>query len=584
MIKQSIGMALLLLLALGCGQSDSPSSDGSASGGNSTQANNNTTSGLKPPPSTGATGPQGDNQRFFEVQKKLDEGGDFYLYWSVKDALRNTVGEIQDLFAGGQGMPPEAQMASAAVDMALGTLGLYDIEDIGISVLRDEGMAISKTFIRTAGDKKGVFKLLGGEAHPFDSLKYAPQDAVLFTSVDLDAAQGLALVREFIGKVGGIPQLAEFNQQLAMAGDQAGLDIEGFIQSLGGEFLFVSSFHPTQRIAPPDPELGGLSFPSPQVALGIRVKNSLLYDQLTSLLVAQGAPLQDVSVGDLKKMTLAMPPNNIYPVDPVLAFDGEFVFLTTHSGYLDKMMAAKAGGANLSGHADFKKMMETIPASGNGISYFSPQAAEELKKLLGQLVAIPEIQQGSEGMAELLIGNAVSVASASVTVRVNDTAGLYIVGKSGANSPTAAAAVIAAPVVAVLAAIAIPNFLEFQTRAKVSRTMSDMRSMATGLEAYMVDWGQYPPAPECITTPIAYLTSLYPDPFSQTQANFNYTRKQYGWITWSMGPDRQFNMTPQMADSLYNPALPNPYAQLIPYMYDPTNGTTSMGDIMRIRN
>ncbi len=41
-------------------------------------------------------------------------------------------------------------------------------------------------------------------------------------------------------------------------------------------------------------------------------------------------------------------------------------------------------------------------------------------------------------------------------------------------------------IIAILAAIAVPNFLEFQTRSKVSRAVSDMRSIATAVEAYMV--------------------------------------------------------------------------------------------------
>jgi len=42
---------------------------------------------------------------------------------------------------------------------------------------------------------------------------------------------------------------------------------------------------------------------------------------------------------------------------------------------------------------------------------------------------------------------------------------------------------IVVAIIAVLAAIAVPNFLESQTRAKVSRAKSDMRAVATALLA-----------------------------------------------------------------------------------------------------
>ena len=103
---------------------------------------------------------------------------------------------------------------------------------------------------------------------------------------------------------------------------------------------------------------------------------------------------------------------------------------------------------------------------------------------------------------------------------------------------------IVVAIIAILAAIAVPNFLEAQVRAKVSRAKADMRTIATGLESYVVDNNHYPPAygdttptpPEVLesnldpilmtrnprirrvahlTTPVSYLTSVPSDPFSR---------------------------------------------------------------------
>ena len=48
-------------------------------------------------------------------------------------------------------------------------------------------------------------------------------------------------------------------------------------------------------------------------------------------------------------------------------------------------------------------------------------------------------------------------------------------------------------VIAILAAIAVPTFLQASTRAKVSRVKADYSAIATCLEAYIVDWNTYPP-------------------------------------------------------------------------------------------
>src|SRR5687767_9465578 len=99
---------------------------------------------------------------------------------------------------------------------------------------------------------------------------------------------------------------------------------------------------------------------------------------------------------------------------------------------------------------------------------------------------------------------------------------------------------IVVAIIAILAAIAVPNFLEAQTRAKISRTRADMRTITTGLETYRLDHNAFPldggnkagqekwpansPADlvtmfgafrlnNMITTPIAYLNTTIYDPF-----------------------------------------------------------------------
>ena len=143
---------------------------------------------------------------------------------------------------------------------------------------------------------------------------------------------------------------------------------------------------------------------------------------------------------------------------------------------------------------------------------------------------------------------------------------------------------IVVAIIAILAAIAVPNFLEAQTRSKVSRVRSDLRSYATAIESYYVDNNSYPvwsssatandygannqpqisttpPSARftptfrvkgaesggdpdmlaTLTTPVAYITSHFADPFADSKgAIFCYTVGGFfneGWIMWSYGPD-----------------------------------------------
>jgi prepilin-type N-terminal cleavage/methylation domain-containing protein len=51
---------------------------------------------------------------------------------------------------------------------------------------------------------------------------------------------------------------------------------------------------------------------------------------------------------------------------------------------------------------------------------------------------------------------------------------------------------IVVAIIAILAAIAVPNFLEAQVRSKVARVNNDLRTLTIGIEAYAVDNNSYP--------------------------------------------------------------------------------------------
>jgi type II secretion system protein G len=177
---------------------------------------------------------------------------------------------------------------------------------------------------------------------------------------------------------------------------------------------------------------------------------------------------------------------------------------------------------------------------------------------------------------------------------------------------------IVVAIIAILAAIAVPNFLEAQVRSKVSRVKSDLRTIVTGLEAYAVDFNAYPPSNNFLdplpsarlrplTTPVAYLTSIPLDAFQRRNSGTfeqlllsidpNEPLDSYiynlGSNAAALGGEgtvvsrRQYSMTSAGPDGL----LEFPYYAFSPtfvgggvylqYIYDPTNGTVSRGEIFR---
>ena len=81
---------------------------------------------------------------------------------------------------------------------------------------------------------------------------------------------------------------------------------------------------------------------------------------------------------------------------------------------------------------------------------------------------------------------------------------------------------IVVAIIAILAAIAVPNFMEAQVRSKVARAKTDMRTMTTALEQYHVDNNGYPDIftrLNTITTPIQYISTVPRDVFRLQQAS-----------------------------------------------------------------
>ena len=191
---------------------------------------------------------------------------------------------------------------------------------------------------------------------------------------------------------------------------------------------------------------------------------------------------------------------------------------------------------------------------------------------------------------------------------------------------------IVVAIIAILAAIAVPNFLEAQVRSKASRVKSDLRTQATAIESYVVDWNTLPrdsdsdldreyAAPNGVkangatqlTTPIAYMTSLLKDPFTPPGAQdiTGGTADGYriGSGTWSYPNDNATPPDHQAANAVFNShgrvlayvtLSPGPDMKrsrmgykCFPFRstdanesgfyedYDPTNGTISSGDIYR---
>ncbi len=199
------------------------------------------------------------------------------------------------------------------------------------------------------------------------------------------------------------------------------------------------------------------------------------------------------------------------------------------------------------------------------------------------------------------------------------------VSKASCRAFTLIELLIVVAIIGILAAVAVPNYLNARVRAQISRAYGDLRGLGEAIDAYTIDHGVPPPQthnalgdsengyirPD-ITTPVAYLSShQLIDPFvkkrenEQESAAFYYTyhnlqfyqagdfpnyyhnhnlgRNQntfsasycgyYGhWRACSYGPDRGYSdATFTGANTGHNDSAVIPYAT--------SNGLISYGNI-----
>ena len=156
---------------------------------------------------------------------------------------------------------------------------------------------------------------------------------------------------------------------------------------------------------------------------------------------------------------------------------------------------------------------------------------------------------------------------------------------------------IVVAIIGILAAIAVPNFLNAQIRTKISRVSADFNMLRTTLEMYYIDNNGYPIwtvdglgvqgfSPNTrrytrLTTPIAYMSSIPVDPFAVfiNQEHLDIWGNAYDSVTDEMtGQGRTWGHRWQV--NSWGPDTFNSWLNRYPAdFYHGSNGLLSHGDL-----
>jgi len=175
---------------------------------------------------------------------------------------------------------------------------------------------------------------------------------------------------------------------------------------------------------------------------------------------------------------------------------------------------------------------------------------------------------------------------------------------------------IVVAIIGILAAIAVPNFLNAQIRAKIAGTEADMRNLGTAIESYRLDYGNPPRtytggcyAGNCegsqmprfqrlaqLTTPVAYMSSIPEDKFNTRELEATSSEFLNTYPYWEPNFADGFRTPSGLGRHFENQERPNDQWALMSYgpdgdfeaagggdlaPFETSNGLTSNGDIMR---
>jgi hypothetical protein len=550
---------------------------------------------------------RGANPDFYEAQKKLDQGGNFYLFLDTKDLLKNFIGETRDSLAtsGNQ----KAQVFFIMADRILSTLGIYDIHYVGISMVESETSRLMKFYLKNPPEKRGLFKVLGGAPHTFETLSYAPADSSFFLSCDINPVEALALVRATILESGGPTALASFNTGLASATIRTGFNIEEALNSLGGELFIAGYFDRKEMMTLTKKQAATEALPTPRAAIGVRAGDVRLFNMLKEFLTRTGIATKEESADGITRLFIQPKPDMDPSIKPAFFYDGRFILFSTSSEYLERIIATKKGTANLGSNEEYMQIVKALPMKGNGLLYIGGGFPVELENYVHiwkeKLIEAAAAGDGRVKNQPIIMLSRLlerpGAQGALAAMRINEPEGILIVCNTTTNIIEGSLTAAYSPIVFPILAFKSQDVMKTGVRSKVNSLRAKMRSVATGLEAYYVDWSSYPlsrdfdtllregagapsnwNALKHLTTPVADITAIPIDPLAETagspllyfepqkERDAELSVKGFKWCIWSVGPDGRSDIRSK-AD------LTNLETNIL--AYDPTNGLLSAGDI-----
>ncbi len=435
----------------------------------------------------GAAPLSAEKTSFQEVAAHLDTGGNLYLYLSTEQLLTGLSDKLsgwRNLFNGLPNVSTEdSQTIGKVFDVVTHLIkdsGVEDISGFGVSsIAREKGFYQAKAMLHHYQGKGTGFlwTMFGQKPHALDGLDLLPASTALATFSDLDVPMLWTVIKKEVNQA-GFPQADEVLAKLPEAFEKAtGLKWEQVLASLGGEFGFALTLDESRKIALPLPGDQPFEIPEPGLLIVAKVKDDTIFNRVDSALKEAMQNAVRVDKPNLKMRTVPVPLPLPIQLRPTIATSEGYLFIATTDTLIQEALAVKAGQKpGLKASDEFKHLAKNVLTQGNQFTILSARFGQTIRNVQRQA-----LQMGgkiapaqTEWLQSMLEGQN---ASFSYNVSANTDQGWMSVGNGNQHPAKMFLASTVVVPAAVLAAIAVPNFIKAKQTSQKSACINNLRQI-----------------------------------------------------------------------------------------------------------
>lgn len=436
----------------------------------------------------------GRKTTFQEVTSDLDPGGSLFLYLATDQWLARLSEKLSQIQEVVKALPNQARQQREQLERVfelLGRLvkasGVEDVTGVGASVAPvAPGLFRQKVlFHHVAGAGKGfAWSMFGRSPHALAGQDMLPANTALAAFADLDVNELWEVVERQLVE-SGIPEAAEAARSFPqMFEKQTQVPWKRLLESLGGEIGIALTLDETHHITIPAGPRTALDIPGPGLLVAIKVKNDLLYEQVSAKLEANPKTVTSEE-GGLKLCSMPLPLPLPIALEPTVASSGDYFYFATSPDLVRLVQAVRKGKSpGLKSSKEFQELARLVPAQGNQFFYVSKSLGNVISGLQNQVMGesgLPEEERTT--LSRLLDANG---PGQSLAIGAHTPTGWQTTSVGNHDTPSA---LLLAPVgaTAIGAGMLLPALAKAKSKAQTISSVNQVKQLGLAARMYSND-------------------------------------------------------------------------------------------------